>query len=234
MSILERATSGPQPKARKVLVYGGHGEGKSTWAAKFPNAIFLATEEGTNELDCTRVQLTTLEDFIGAVKECIDSDYGTVVIDTLDWLQKILERHMESNQIPTDYGKGSLWIEEKFTAILRGLDKCVENGKTIVLIAHSEVRKAEDVSGNTWDQIRPRLSKRACDTVLEWCDVVLLCKREDFVRKEKGDFGKEKTVASTAGRRVLCTQPHPAWIAKSRIKLPPTIDLNDDVQKFLV
>jgi len=216
------------------MVYGGHGEGKSTWAAKFPNGIFLATEDGTNEIDCTRVRLTSVEDFVGAVKECIDSEFETIIIDSLDWLQKIFERHMEVNSIPTDYGKGALYLEEKISAILRGLDKAVENGKTIVLIAHSEIRKAEDVQGNSWDQIRPRLSKRACDTVLEWCDIVLLCKREDYVRTEKGDFGKEKTIASTAGKRILCTQPHPAYIAKSRIDLPPTIDLNDSIERFLV
>ena len=216
------------------MVYGGHGEGKSTWAAKFPNGIFLATEDGTNEIDCTRVRLTTVEDFVSAVKECIDSEFDTIIIDSMDWLQKIFERHMEVNSIPTDYGKGALYLEEKISAILRGLDKAVENGKTVILIAHSEIRKAEDVQGNSWDQIRPRLSKRACDTVLEWCDIVLLCKREDYVRTEKGDFGKEKTIASTAGKRILCTQPHPAYIAKSRIELPPTIDLNDSVERFLV
>jgi hypothetical protein len=234
MSFLEKATSGKIRKPKRILVYGGHGEGKSTWAAKFPNAIFLATEDGTNEIDCTRVQLTALEDFVGALKECIDSDFETVVVDSLDWLQRLIELYIEKNSIPTDYGKGALYIEEKISAILRGLDKCVESGKTVVLIAHSEIRKAEDHLGNSWDQLRPRLSKRACETVLEWCDCALLCKREDFVRTEKGDFGKEKTVASTAGRRILCTQPHPSYIAKSRIELPATIDLNDSIERFLV
>ena len=216
------------------MIYGGHGEGKSTWAAKFPNAIFLATEDGTNEIDCTRVLLDSLESFIQALKECIESDYSTIVVDSLDWLQKLVERFMDKQSIPTDYGKGAVYLEDKVSSILRGLDKCVDAGKTVIVIAHSEVRKAEDIQGNSWDQIRPRLSKRACDTVLEWCDVVLLCKREDFVRKEKGDFGREKTIASTAGRRIICTSPHPSYIAKSRIELPPTIDLDDSIERFLV
>ena len=234
MSILQNATTGKQPKPRRILVYGGNGCGKSTWAAKFPNAIFLATEDGTNDIDCTRVRLNNVPDFVEAVKECIDSEYDAIVIDSLDWLQKLFEKHMEETNVATDFGKGSLYLEAKFSAILRGLDKAVDNGKTIVLIAHSETRKAEDVSGNSWDQIRPRLSKRACDTILEWCDIVALCKREDFVRTEKGDFGKERSVASTSGRRILCTESHPSYIAKSRVKLPATIDLNDSIEQFLV
>ena len=216
MSILKNATTGKQPKPRRILVYGGHGEGKSTWAAKFPNAIFLATEDGTNDIDCTRVSLTNVNDFVEAVKECIDSEYDTIVVDSLDWLQKIFEKHMEETGVQTDYGKGALYLEAKFSAILRGLDKAVEKGKTIVLIAHSEIHRGENETR---------------DGLIFDADF-LLVDNEDICRAPAGAL--QISVASTSGRRILCTESHPSYIAKSRVKLPATIDLNDSIEQFLV
>lgn len=101
------------------------------------------------------------------------------------------------------------------------------------MIAHQEVREASDVHGNTWDQIRPKLSKRVTEMLLEYADEVLLAMREDYIRKEKGSFGKETAIASTAGRRVLKTDSHPSYVAGCRLDLPATIDMNDEITRFL-
>ena len=43
--------SGKQPKARKVLLYGPEGIGKTSLARQFPRPLFLDTERGTGEYD---------------------------------------------------------------------------------------------------------------------------------------------------------------------------------------
>lgn len=53
-------TRGKIQKAKKVVIYGPEGIGKSTFAARFPGAVFIDTEGSTNVWmwqDCTSYQL---------------------------------------------------------------------------------------------------------------------------------------------------------------------------------
>lgn len=231
MSILSRATSGKIKKPKKILMYGSQGVGKSYAAALFPNAIFVATEEGTNDLNVTRVQLDDYKEVILAVREAGESDFETVVIDSADWFEKIIEQALEAEQFKTDYGKGAVETARRFGKLMNALDACVNNGKTVILIAHQEIRKAEDFRGAVWDQIRPKLSKKACERVMEWCDVIGHVRFEDSVRQEEGDFGRTRGIASTTGRRIVVTKPHPAYLAKSRVELPASVS-TDEFHKY--
>ena len=42
------------PCAKKVVVYGPEGIGKSTFASKFPDPVFIDTEGSTNSMDVAR------------------------------------------------------------------------------------------------------------------------------------------------------------------------------------
>tara|TARA_R100000406_G_C3112312_1_gene124691 strand:- start:542 stop:1249 length:708 start_codon:yes stop_codon:yes gene_type:complete len=227
MSILSNAVSGKITKPKKIMIYGEHATGKSTCASKFPKAIFLATEDGTNEIDCTRVNLTKAVDVLKAAAECAQSDYETVVLDSADWFEKLIDEALREENFKTDYGKGIVEVARRFCKVLSAFDKCIEAGKTVILLAHQEVRKAEDIAGNQWDVIRPKLSKKACERVMEWADIIVHAKHEVFVRQEEGDFGRTKGIATTTGRRILNSQPHPSYVAKSRVDLPATIDQKD-------
>lgn len=232
MKILSKATTGKRKKPLKICIYGAEGVGKSTCASLCSDAIFLATEDGTNNIDCTRVELNTAIETLQAAKECAESDFKTVVLDSADWFEKQIEEALREENFKTDYGKGAIEVDRRFGKLLEQFDACVNAGKTVILIAHQEVRKAEDVGGNTWDQIKPKLSKRACERMVEWCDLVLHLKREDFVRTEEGEFGRTKGVATTTGRRILCSSSHPSYVAKTRIEIEPTIDANDFLTIF--
>lgn len=228
MSVLERAVTGKQKKRRKITIYGSHGNGKSTIASKFPKSLFLATEDGTSNIDCTRVELDSAIETLQAANECISSDFETIVLDSADWFEKMIEDALHQENFKTDYGKGAIEIDRRFGKLLDQFDACIEAGKTVVIICHQEIRKAEDVAGNTWDQIKPKLSKRVCERLLEWSDIVLHMKREDFIRTEEGEFGRKKGIATTTGRRILCSDSHPSFIAKTRYELPAIMDASDN------
>ena len=212
--------------------------GKSTWCSRFPKAIFLAVEDGTSGIDCVRIpstEFTKAVHVLQALNEISESDdYDTVVVDSVDWFERQIENELVEADFDMGYGKGAVEISRRFKKFLDLLDKCVDSGKTVIMIAHQEVREARDAMGNTWDQIRPKLGKRVTEMVLEYADEALLAKREDFVRKEKGSFGKEVAIASTAGRRVLKTDSHPSYVAGCRLNLPATINMNDPITPFLV
>ena len=229
MSILDRTTVGKEPHPRRICVYGAHGTGKSTWAAKFKNPIVIATEDGTKDIDVARVRVVTAMEALLAANECIESDYETIVIDSADWFEKMIEEALHAENFKSDYGKGAVETARRFDKLLEQLDKCVESGKTVILIAHEEVRKVEDVSGASWDRLQPKLGKKACGRLLEWCDEVFHASLETFVTKQDEEFGRTRGVARTSDRRILNTNPHPSYIAKRRIELPDVLDMSDPI-----
>ena len=46
-------------KAKKVVIYGPEGIGKSTFASKFPDPVFIDTEGSTNDMDVARLPRPT-------------------------------------------------------------------------------------------------------------------------------------------------------------------------------
>lgn len=48
-------TRGKIPCAKKTVIYGPEGIGKSTFAAKFPEPVFIDTEGSTKDMDVARL-----------------------------------------------------------------------------------------------------------------------------------------------------------------------------------
>ena len=65
-------TGGKIPHAKKVLVYGPEGVGKSTFASKFPDPLFIDTEGSTRNLDVKRMPTPTSKGWQGIE----DAGYG--------------------------------------------------------------------------------------------------------------------------------------------------------------
>ena len=59
MSILEKVKRGKVAKPRRICVYGSHGVGKTTWASRFPDALVIATEDGSGDIDVARLSVDT-------------------------------------------------------------------------------------------------------------------------------------------------------------------------------
>jgi len=231
MSFLDSIISGKKPRPRKVMVYGEHGVGKTTWAAKkLKNPIIVEVEDGSGDIDCARIPSEVLQsasDVMSAISELVSGPFETIVVDSGDWFEKMIEDDLDKSGFDRSWGKGSLEIARRWGKFLELLDDAVDAGKTVVILAHHEVRTATDFLGNSWDQIQPKLSKKACSLTMEWADECLYACREDYVRTEKSDFGKKTSVASTSGRRILRTQSHPSYVASRRRDLPDTISMED-------
>ncbi|MFN9292481.1 MAG: AAA family ATPase, partial [Planctomyces sp.] len=46
-----KITTGKKAVPRRVMLYGTHGIGKSSWAAQAPGVLFLNVEDGLNDID---------------------------------------------------------------------------------------------------------------------------------------------------------------------------------------
>lgn len=220
-------TAGPRYVPFKVVLYGPEGIGKSTFAAKFPNPLFIDTEDSTTTMDVRRFQKpqtwTELLHMIDYVKTHQDV-CSTLIIDTADWAERLCEQAicMAGHKASIEdfgYGKGYTMAAEEFGKLLDMLSDLMNSAKiNIVLTAHSVIRKFErpDEMG-AYDRYELKLGNKAgskCSALVkEWCDILLFANYKEIVSEVNG---KKK---AQGGRRVMYTNHHPCWDAKNRIGL---------------
>jgi len=86
MTLLKEVQRGKVAAPRRVLLYGTHGIGKSTFGSMAERPIFIQTEDGLGGIDCERFPLAEkFEDVLAAMAELYtgEHDYRTVVVDSL-------------------------------------------------------------------------------------------------------------------------------------------------------
>lgn len=229
--------SGKIEKAKKVVLYGPEGIGKSSLAMQFPNPIFIDTEGSTTELDVQRVPRPTSYEMIKQqvqwVKQQGPSRFGTLVIDTIDWAEmfvneSICAQHNKNGIEDFGYGKGYIYAAEEFGRFLNLLSDVIEAGIHVVLTAHSQIVKFEqpDEMG-AYDRYQLKLGaktgSRTAALVKEWADIVLFLNYKTF-SVATDDSGKKHK--AQGGARVMYTTHHPAWDAKNRQGLPDELPLD--------
>ena len=230
-------TRGIVPKAQKVVVYGPEGVGKTLFASKFPDPLFIDTEGSTEHYDVARTEAPRswqmLLDQVREVKAALPC--STLVIDTADWAEQLAIRHVcaEKNWKSIEdagYGKGYTFVVEEFGKLLNLLSDVAEAGVNVVLTAHAAIRKFdqpdEAASYNRWALALVDAAKMSnAAKAKEWADAVLFANYETIVEtvgEGKGAKGK----ARGGQKRVLHTQHHACWDAKNRWGLPPEIPLD--------
>jgi hypothetical protein len=236
MDLLKTIKQGREVRPRRILLYGEHGIGKSTWPSTAPKPIYLQTEDGLADIgvDRTPVLKSTLDVSKWLIELSGDSDHGfkTLVIDTLDWLEKLIwqavARAEEKDSIEDiGYGKGYVKAAESWEKLLRVLDQCRNKGMSIVLLAHAKIEKVTPPDNDPYDRYSPDLHKTASALLQEWCDEVLFACTQINTVTQKTDFDKKVTRAIGEGNRVVKTRGGvPTYAAKRRISLPDEMPLD--------
>jgi hypothetical protein len=227
-----KIVKGKQARPQRVVIYGPESVGKSTLAAATPNPLFIDTEDGTSQLDVARVQATTFSDIEQAIKEIAKDSQGfkTIVLDTLDWAEKnmiedILRKGKKDSIEDFGYGKGYVYVTEAVAKFLASLDTLIERGISVVLLAHSQVKKFDPPdAGQGYDRYELKMSKGCAPLVKEWADAILFVNFDTKVRepeqgKAKGVGGKERVIHT-----VRCA----AWDAKNRHGLAEKLPMSYD------
>ncbi len=219
-------------KAKKVVIYGPEGIGKSTLASKFPDPVFIDTEGSTAAMDVARLpKPTSWELLLSEVQEIIDhpETCKTLVIDTADWAEKlciksVLDQHEKKGIEDFGYGKGYVYVQEAFGRLLNKLSDLCEKGVNAVVTAHAIMRKFEqpDEMG-AYDRWELKLSKQDSPMVKEWADMVLFCNYKTFSVAVDDKGRKHK---AQGGKRVMHANHHPCWDAKNRYGLPDELEMS--------
>jgi len=228
---------GKQARHQKVLVYGVEGIGKSTFASQFPSPIFFDTEDRLAHLDVASIPINSIADFDYALKEDL-SEFKTIILDTVDFFEKICINHVIKNNYMGDtdkymsYGSGFRAMRTLFEKYINNLNNyCTQHGKHFVLIGHARMQKVEDVLlAKQFDRWTITLDDRNSEFVKAMVDCNFFCQYQHIAMEGKD----KKTRAVATQNRILYTQHHAGFDAKNSWGLPESIEMDyKHIQKFV-
>jgi hypothetical protein len=235
MSMLDQVTTGPVQRPRRALIYGVQGVGKSTFGAMAEAAIFIQTEDGLSDIDCSRFPIAkTYADVLAGLGTLYSEkhEYRTVVIDSLDWLERLIwanvcaKRGVDSIE-DIGYAKGYVFAIAQWREVLAGLEALRnERGMAVILIAHAMIEKFANPETDSYDRYVPRLNKHASALVAEWCDEVLFATYQIHTKTTDEGFNRKRTQGIGTGARILRTSERPAHAGKNRLNLPDEMPLD--------
>lgn len=236
-----KITGGTLPTPLKVVLYGVEGIGKSSFAARFPQPVFIDTEGGTGRLDVQR--LPAPDSWQMLLDEAAETAAGqvpcqTLVLDTADWAEKlcmagVCARFKVKGIEDIGYGKGYTYVKEDFARLLDGLDRVIASGRHVVVVAHAAVAKFEQPDAvGSYDRWVMKTSKQVAPLLREWCDMLLFANYKTVV--EKSGAGPSAKNKASGARRVLYTTHNACWDGKNRFGLPDEVPFDYESIRAIV
>lgn len=224
--------TGKIQSAKKIVCYGPEGIGKSTFAAQFPDPLFIDTEGSTNDMDVKRLQRpsswTMLMEQVNYVKKT-PGLCKTLVLDTADWaemlcMNEVCAKAQKKGIEDFGYGKGYVYLSEEFGRLLNLLEEIVRFGIHVVLNAHAMIRKFDqpDEMGS-YDRWELKLQKKTAPLVKEWADMLLFANYKVYVVNVDGQGAEKGKNKASGGKRIMYTSHMPSWDAKNRQGLAPEL-----------
>jgi hypothetical protein len=229
---------------QRILISSIQGLGKTTFGATFESAILAQIEDGAGAIDCATFpeQIKTFNDMEAVINALHGQHpYKNLVVDSADWLEKIIWKHLIQQQPTNDkgievndiedygYGKGFSKAMPYWEYLKSGFESLrVNKGMGIIFLAHTDIKRYDPPESDPYDRYHIKLHKSAASFIQEWFDIVLFCNYKTRIEKTDVGFGKEVARGKGTGERVIYTEERPAFLAKNRWGLPPEIYIGTD------
>ncbi len=246
MGRLDQVKRGMPTRGRAIVCHGPIGIGKTEWAAAgltLEEGVFLhhVKEQGINDLkksedvpaDTPTLQFDSWMDLLAILNEIagddIRDDMNFVAIDSLTWVEQICYEHVCS----TDFGNN--WSTKGFydhwagprmaanrywPAMIEVMEEIVQQGKTVVCIAHTKSKEVNNPGGTNYDQWVPEMDRDSFKLFTIWAQHVLFFNYR--IEVDKPNPRSKGTVSSYS--REISTVGDPTFIAKSK-GLPDEISM---------
>lgn len=219
----------------RVVCFGPHKIGKTTFAASAPAPVFVCTEDGLDGLDAVRFPLSqSFADVMESIRVLYEEqhDFQSVVVDSLDWLEPMIwdataKKHGKPDIEAFGYGKGYTAALDTWREFLDGLDALRnDRGMAVICLAHHQIKRFDAPDTDPYERYQIKLHERAGAMVQEWADVIGFANYEVLTIKTDVGFGNKVTRAMGTGNRLLHLEERPAFLAGNRYGLPATVPLN--------
>jgi hypothetical protein len=219
----------------KLLILGPPGAGKTLFASTFPKPLYVDMEGrllSIRDRDCRRTRVTSLEqleevkaalDQRREVRERLLGPVGTVVLDTVDELARIIiKERLVSEKLEAMRQQDWGYLGDTLRDILRGF----RNLSDLHVIFNCHLKMVtDDDSGRSW--MRPDIQGAVGNEIPAYTDEVLLLRALPSVNPTTG----ERTIT-----RHLQTYPDKMheWIKDHSGTLPMEFPVNftDDYQRL--
>lgn len=224
---------GKQQRAWKGLIYGVAGIGKSSFAALAPKPLFLDVEDGITRIDADKTPLLkSYDEFLQALRWAYDSEYQTIVIDTMDYLENHIHTHVCAvnnwkNIEQPGFGKGYAIAQEEWFKLMSIFDNFVAHGKNVLLVGHDQIKSYVSPDQDAYDRYMIKLNQKSAALVVAKMDFVFFAQFETILKEDRVKDDRLRAVGT--GKRVLRTCETPAWIAKNRFGLNASVPMDDKI-----
>jgi hypothetical protein len=218
-----------------ALLHGQEKVGKSSFGKDAPKSIFIASEEGTSNLDVHRYpEPTCWEDMQYAIYDLTNSshDYKTLVVDTVDWFEPFVTNFTcrvngWNNIEDPGYGKGQAASIEDWRGWLRSLEVLRKTKwMNILLLAHSHLKTFKNPMGDDYDRWELKLAPKTSALLREWSEDILFAAFRISTVKEKSGRGSKVRGIMSDSDRLMYTQRRPPFDAGNRHGLPSEMPLD--------
>lgn len=225
----------------RIVVTGGPGVGKTTFASGAPDVLFLlASNEGSGDLDIARIPIPTWTALRSAVRQLAAEThpYRTVVLDTADAFERLCWQHLcqkdgvdSIEKVGKGFKNGYTAAVEELQDLIADMDKLRAKGIAVIVLAHTMIKRFDDPEGSAYDRHTLAMQDKASKLWTGWADAVLFAQLDvrivEGTAKTEKDKGKARDVKPA---RLLWTEERAAYTAKNRQGLPESIPL--DWSKF--
>lgn len=231
MSRLTKIQKGPQEAPWSLVIQGADGVGKTQFGLACPAPIFLKLESKDDELDDHKYMPETWEDALGFCDDLTGAhDYQTFVVDTVDWLNDLVEAHVVKKNNWTsmqdkkaEFGRGTDALLDEWRIFLSKLEQLrIKRKMNILLLAHTEIRRFSDPDAaiGDYDRFEIKMPKKIASQIREWSKAVF------FACFETTTVGEWKKKGQSTGRRIMHTERRAGFDAKNIWGLPPMLPLS--------
>lgn len=233
MSLLNNIKRGQSVNPPRIMMIGVEGVGKSTAGASMPNPLFICSENGLVGPQFDNVSSfnpSSWADILAVLDEIAanKTEFKSIVIDTLDWVEPMLYAHVCANQgkgckniEDFGYGKGYIVAQQEARQLITRLEKLNSMGFYIMILCHSQIKTFQNPVGENYDRYEPKVNLKIAGLFKEWCDTILFAQFDSFTRKEG-----MKAKAYGGQARIVQTTHSAAWDAKNRYGLPEVMTLD--------
>jgi hypothetical protein len=220
-----------------IVIHGGAGVGKTSFAATAPNAIFIPVEDGLGVLDVATFPEPKKAEEISMMMNTLltqQHSYQWLVVDSMTAMEKKIWTDLcsksNSNSIEDvggGYGKGFTqtleWVN-KFINDLRYLREV--KGMGIILIAHTKIKTINPPDKASYDTYMLNVHDKIADFIHTQADIVAYCELEALVRTKEMGFGHEQGTIKETGNRLMHCYSSNRYTSKNRYKITQPLPMD--------